>query len=298
MKSGMAMVRVSGTTIRSLREEQDLTQLYLATAVGVTTETISRWERQDAPTIKEENSLKLAVALSVSLDAILAPVTAQPEPAPEIIPSAAPRNVIRKITFAVLLLLGSVVLFYLLVNKSGEIHFSAKRNMPGHSVAGRGFPVVIDVDFLSGKSSSLLLKEQLPKGCRVLNTMPQATVADAGFIKWIEKKGSGRNTFAYMASCRVQEDDLGTFSFHGTLLVRQSSRQEIAVDGRIRHQLLDFHWADTNTDNSIDDEELLAVYDDFGTVEGLLVDMEEVEAIWMGSGYRWNAKQAVFDIIP
>ena len=44
MKSGVAMVQVSGPKIRSLREEQNLTQLYLATAVGVTTETISRWE--------------------------------------------------------------------------------------------------------------------------------------------------------------------------------------------------------------------------------------------------------------
>ncbi len=41
--SGVAMVRISGEKLRSLREQQELTQLYLATAVEVTTETISRW---------------------------------------------------------------------------------------------------------------------------------------------------------------------------------------------------------------------------------------------------------------
>ena len=77
MKSGVAMVQVSGPKIRSLREEQNLTQLYLATAVGVTTETISRWERQEAPTLKEENGLKLAEALAVPITEIVAVSEAQ-----------------------------------------------------------------------------------------------------------------------------------------------------------------------------------------------------------------------------
>ncbi len=78
-KSAVAMIRISGPKIRSLRENQELTQLYLATAVEVTTETISRWERTDAPNIKKENGLKLAAALEVELDEILA----DREPSPE-----------------------------------------------------------------------------------------------------------------------------------------------------------------------------------------------------------------------
>jgi len=45
-------------------------------------------------------------------------------------------------------------------------------------------------------------------------------------------------------------------------------------------------WAGSNKDNSIDNEELLAVYNDLASIERLLDDMEEVESIWMGSVYR------------
>jgi transcriptional regulator with XRE-family HTH domain len=297
MKSGVAMVRISGSKVRSLREEQNLTQLYLATAVGVTTETISRWERQEAPTLKEENGQKLADVLAVSLEEILAPreQTVEEEVTTPITQSKS------RISMFVL---GSVVLFGIFVFlyitfKDGEVlHFSAKRLMPAHSVAGHPFPVVIEVDFVSGKNSSLLLKEQLPAGCRVLRTVPQATVADSGLLKWIDKDGPGKRSFSYMAQCASSENVQSSLSFVGSLLVRQASRQEVVVDGRSRLRLSDFHWADSDKNHIINDEELLAVYDDFGRVEGLKVDVEEVESIWMGSGYRWDSKQSVFDIIP
>jgi len=299
MKSGIAMVRVSGAKIRSLREEQNLTQLYLATAVGVTTETISRWERKDSPTIKEENGLKLAESLAVSLEGLLDQdnqVTKEESKGKEVIAPAKPKNSNKKVIAAAILAACALLFFFF--QKSTVMNFSAKRIMPAHSVAGQPFPVVIGVDFMAGKSSSLLLKEQLPPGCSVLRTVPAATVADADFIKWIEKKGSGKRSFSYIASCVAKDEAQDTFSFQGTLLVRQFSRQELFVNGRSRHQLSDFHWADSNKDNIIDDEELLAVYDDFGSVDGLFDDMEEVESIWMGSNYRWNAQQSVFEISP
>ena len=301
MKSGIAMVRVSGAKIRSLREKQNLTQLYLATAVGVTTETISRWERKDSPTIKEENSLKLAESLSVSLEEILAqddPVIEDVDKEEDAIALVQPKNSNKKVIFASIIAAGVLLFFFLFFQKSAVVNFSAKRIMPAHSVAGQLFPVVIGVDFMTGKSSSLLLKEQLPLGCLVLRTVPVATVVEAGFIKWIEKKGSGKRNFSYIASCVAKDEAQDTFSFQGTLLVRQSSRHEVSVNGRSRHQLSNFHWADSNKDNIIDDEELLAVYDDFGSVDGLFDDMEEVESIWMGSAYRWNVQKSVFDIIP
>ncbi|MBL4901547.1 MAG: helix-turn-helix transcriptional regulator [Desulfocapsa sp.] len=297
MKSGIAMVRVSGARIRSLREEQSLTQLYLATAVGVTTETISRWERKGAPTIKEENALKLAESLAVSLQDILAPddqVTKKEEAVVDLLPQ---KNTLRNVIIG-MLVAGVLLFFYLFLQKSAVINFSAKRLMPAHGTAGHPFPVVIIVDFLSDKSSSLLLKEQLPAGCQVLRTTPVATVADSGYVKWIDKKASGKRTFSYLASCIAKEEGQEIFSFEGTLLVRQSSRQEFLVNGRNRYKLSVFHWADSNKDSSIDDEELLAVYDDYGNVEGLFEDMEEVESIWMGSAYRWNEQRSVFDVIP
>ncbi len=294
MKSGIAMVCISGSKLRSRRNEQNLTQLYLATAVGVTTETISRWERQEAPTVKKENGQKLADALSVSMAEILAPL--QQMAVEE--PVALAGSWKKKCWVAALLVTG--VLLFLLFSRqdNGAVHLSAKRIMPAHSVADHPFPVVIDVDFVSEKKSSFLLKEQLPAGCRVVQTQPATTVAGIGFLKWIDKNGSGKRSFAYLASCNAESGKDVSFSFNGFLLVRDSSNNEIPVNGRSRLRLSTFHWADSDRDESIDDEELLAVYDDFGRVDGLEVDVEEVETIWMGSGYRWDAEQGAFEIVP
>ena len=65
------MVKIDGTQVRRLREAKGLTQLYMATVVGVTTDTISRWENKRYPSIKVENGRKLAEALEVNLEEIL-----------------------------------------------------------------------------------------------------------------------------------------------------------------------------------------------------------------------------------
>ncbi len=303
MKSGVAMVQVSGPKIRSLREEQNLTQLYLATAVGVTTETISRWERQEAPTLKEENGLKLAEALAVPITEIVAVSEAQAqkqEPEKED-PVVSPVRSVKKVLFFIaanILLLGVLLFLIIMFRGSESLHLSARRIMPSHTLTGHPFPVVVKVDFESGKTSSLLLKEQLPVGCIVLHTVPEATVVDGGFLKWIDKDGPGKRSFSYIAKCDASARNDDFSSFVGTLLVRQSSRQEVEVDGRSRIHLLEYHWADADKNHIVDDEELLAVYDDFGRIDGLNVDIEEVETIWMGSGYRWNPETSVFKIIP
>ncbi|HSH14379.1 MAG TPA: helix-turn-helix transcriptional regulator, partial [Desulfurivibrionaceae bacterium] len=68
---GPPMVRIDGAKARRIRENKGLTQLYVATVVQVTTDTISRWENRRYPTIKKENAEKLAEALGVELPALL-----------------------------------------------------------------------------------------------------------------------------------------------------------------------------------------------------------------------------------
>lgn len=314
------MVCVSGGRVRSLREEQNLTQLYLATAVGVTTETISRWERQEAPTIKEENGVKLATVLSVPLEELLflsdsTPVPASKRETPgagntEPVPaestgkdgspktaSLRPAKIVARILVAALVL-SSVLLFLFVARKSASVtELTAIRNMPAHSVSGQPFPVVVEVSFATDRKSSFLLTEQVASGCRVLKTVPPATVMEGGLLKWIDKNGPGTSTFSYIASCDSEEVSKAHV-FSGSLLVRQARRQEVVIDGRSHLQLLPFHWADSDKNGIIDDEELLAVYDDFGRVPGLGADVEEVEALWMGSGYHWDPTGAVFEITP
>ncbi|MBE0595835.1 MAG: helix-turn-helix transcriptional regulator, partial [Desulfuromonadales bacterium] len=73
-------VCLDGTAIRRIREEKKLTQLYVAKVVGVTTDTVSRWENNRYPSIKRDNALKLAEALEVSLADILQKPPAEPPP--------------------------------------------------------------------------------------------------------------------------------------------------------------------------------------------------------------------------
>ncbi len=298
IQSGVAMMTISGSGIRALREKQELTQLYLATAVGVTTETISRWERAEYPTIKRENGLKLAEALGVGPDALVAP----PEtPAPEEVtaapslPSAPPGKKDRR---WLLILLLPLILLYLYFSPSKQVSadFSVQRMLPEHTISGHFFPVVIKAVSDSRQTSSLILKEQLPASCRVLQTVPAAAAVDENLLKWVDKNGSGERLFAYLATCDFPED--ANPSFDGSLLIRQSSRHEFPVNGRSRIRSEPFHWADRNKDNVIDDEELLGVYDDYGQVKELHLDVEFIESIWMGSGYRLEDDGKTIEIIP
>ena len=78
LAGGIPMVNIDGARIRRIREEKGLTQLYVATVVGVTTDTISRWENRRYPNIKKENAVKLAEALETRMADIL--ITASPRP--------------------------------------------------------------------------------------------------------------------------------------------------------------------------------------------------------------------------
>src|SRR6266545_5345999 len=70
-KSPLPVVAIDGVKIKAIREIKKLTQLYVASVVGVTTDTISRWENNRYPTIKRDNAEKLASALEVELADIL-----------------------------------------------------------------------------------------------------------------------------------------------------------------------------------------------------------------------------------
>src|SRR5512139_1399937 len=80
-----ASLSLNGVVLKRLREEKRLTQLYVSKVVGVTTDTISRWENNRYPTMRRDNALKLAEALEVPLAELLrqppvAEAPAQPVP--------------------------------------------------------------------------------------------------------------------------------------------------------------------------------------------------------------------------
>lgn len=299
--SGMAMVRISGDKLRSLREQQELTQLYLATAVEVTTETISRWERAGTPNIKKENCQKLARALQVELDELLAaPVLPsddnQKKPQPVL---QRPRKKPALLFFALSIgIVGiTTALFFLLRPSPSEqtANLHSLRTMPSHAVPGQIFPVRIQIGKPGEESTSFLVKETVPKSCEIITVFPKAKVQNKQFLKWINRKG-GSSSFTYAA--RIMAEKKSETRFSGTVKLGQGTRGEISIQGNDTIQLLPYHWADRDKDNVISDEEMLAVYDDFPGMENLPVDIELVEEMWMGTEYIWNSTQKEFVISP
>jgi transcriptional regulator with XRE-family HTH domain len=302
----MSMVKIDGAKIKLLREQQGLTQLYLATAVEVTTDTISRWENRRYPSIKRDNALKLAEALNVQLEDILEEIPEE-EPSPEnngpnrhdiVHPSHSKVSWLtnnRPLSILSVTLLGVVLAFiwyFFHVPTPGP--FSAERIVPTHCISGQPFPVVIKVTGPPDGATALILKETIPGNGAIHATSPK--VADGGLknnqLKWL-KKIDNTALFAYVITVSGKEQE--TVHFSGTAAI--SGNAEAATNGAKELVIGHHHWADSNKDNIIGDDEILAVYDQYSEITGIDLDIDLIEEIWMGSEYRWDSATATFKIV-
>ena len=297
------MIRIDGARVRQLREARGLTQLYLATAVEVTTDTISRWENRYYPTIKRENGLRLAEALGVELEEILEKADQAAAPAENSPPSSpATRAGIPLKTYNLLLNIGLAIMIPVVIGlmlwkkplQSGTIELTASRSLPAACAPGLSFPVIITVH--TGRKMPLLVRENVPAGVEILKTVPAATSRTDNTLKWIRKESGERQVTGYLA--RIGGTYGTQFTFSGSIAVRQGQQQRAAISGDEAIRLEPVHWADTNGDYVISDDEILEVYDKFGGLPELGVDLDSIEEIWMGSGYRWNKSGQTIDILP
>jgi len=303
------MIKVDGAKIKRLREEQGLTQLYLATAVQVTTDTISRWENRRYPSIKKENGIKLAEALNVSLEDLLeeevenASEEKAAEDASAIMPAG--REDTKKQpgkTWLVLILvvgMAAAVLAYIWFfrHSPSTVTFSAERILPDHCIAGQPFPVIIKISGDPGKSTALIVRENIPPNATVKKITPAASAGGKKNepIKWL-RKINGTEIFAYVI--KVSGKDEEAVNFSGTAAVSDTSDESSPpIAGDTTTVIGQHHWADTDKDNVISDSEILSVYDQYGEIKGIDLDIDLIEEIWLGSGYKWNAATATFEII-
>ncbi|VAW34329.1 Transcriptional regulator [hydrothermal vent metagenome] len=309
------MVKINGRKIRELREAQNLTQLYMATTVEVTTDTISRWENRRYPSIKKANALKLAEALQVELAEILdeEEKTSQPpvnnmaekvpaaSAAPEITPPTAALGS-RKKPLALIAAIGiGIIIAALWWWQSSYMNprISAQRILPAHSVPGRPFPVLLRIRNTGRAPLSFILREYIPTGAQVILTHSAAAVTvdkKTGSLKCLGRIKHGELTLGYVL--KTSHSRIAVLKLHGTITSRRFGGRPQAITGNSEVKMLPFHWADKNMDNRIDDQEILAVYDDYSEVKGLKIDMDLIEDIWFGSGYSWNAKTGKFIIKP
>lgn len=301
----MSMIQIDGQKIKFLREQQGLTQLYLATAVDVTTDTISRWENKRYPSIKKENGIRLAEALNVELEELLEKKEDAPseikeqvvEPAQTTAGSSA--RPFKKIWPVLLLsgtLFGVILAFMFFSFKAGRVQvFSAVRIAPNHCIAGQPFPVTIELSGEADKKMAFILKENIPSQAKILLTSPapRQKRADEAFLKWITKV-MVPTSFSYVMQLGNTTEG-SSFELSGTIAT--AGGEDLPITGSRKIAIGLHHWADMDADNLISDKEILIVYDKYAGIQGLEDEIDLIEEIWLGYGYRWNVASQQYDIV-
>jgi transcriptional regulator with XRE-family HTH domain len=299
------MASIDGEKVRKLRETKGLTQLYVATVVGVTTDTISRWENRRYPNVKQENAEKLAAALEVELGEIALDEEIPPAGAPEASggddgpPSARRRPIWFRFWLLLLIILVLAGLWRFHAGQVEKIAVAATRLLPPHIPAGEVFPVIIHVERQGGETFPLIIKETIPAGCEPVRSAPPFTRLDEKQreLKWISRTGGAKTTIAYLVKAPAKITD-GNMVFSGTVTLRNVDSQPVAITGAREIAIADFHWVDADRDGRISDEEILAVYDRYGALDQLGYNWGKIDDIWSGTGYRWDAVARKYVIIP
>jgi transcriptional regulator with XRE-family HTH domain len=296
----MTMVRIDGARVKLLREQQGLTQLYLATAVDVTTDTISRWENKRYPSIKGENARKLAEALGVAVDEILEQQgerisASSAQPPPDAVPATRAsftRSWPLLLLAATLMACIALVYFSLLPEQSSALP-KAQRQAPTHMAPGQLVPVVIIVSSPDEEPKATILREQLPDGLSLISIAPEAagTPGENGEIRWLNRVGKSK-AFTYLV--KVEAPPETSLEFSGELAL--TGDVKIPIEGPSQAIVNAFHWADGNRDGIISDQEVLQVHDRYSEVPGLAEEIDLVEEIWLGNGYSYDKDSQRFTI--
>lgn len=288
-------VRVDGTALKQIREEKGLTQLYVSKVVGVTTDTISRWENNRYPTIRRDNALKLAEALEVELDDLLLKPVVEPAPAAAPAPKWWPL-----ITGALLAGIAVIALLVLLFRQADRqpppASITAERVLPAYAAPGATIPIQIRLTQRADEGG-FILREYLPKGWKLLQSNPPASSLDNdnGMVRWIVKAGDTRERIVYLVQvdrgARAGSDSV----FQGEVVAGARDNQAaVPVHGDGRVAVAPLLWADQNGDGRIDDGEMLEASYTVDEMAGVHIDWLELERLWNAGGYRWNEAEGKF----
>lgn len=301
--SSRQVLKIDGGRIRQIREEKGLTQLYVASVVGVTTDTISRWENRKYPSIKRENALRLAEALEVSLQEILEgeQVDRSKGAGRDLPPTAhGKRTRLSPLQVGLFVAVSIVVGLLFFFAKSGlqgpsNAIVTATRSLPKYVAPGARFPVLIEIDD-GGVETSVILKESMPRACSLVGYFPQASALTKGrgTLQWIMSVPKGGLDFVYVVHCSRGVDLGKQLRFSGTITSRGKDHANIPIEGELVTRVGPFHWADRNADGTIDDQEVLEAFDTLGRVKGLEADLRELETLWANGAYRWDPGKMEF----
>ncbi|MDA3832714.1 MAG: helix-turn-helix transcriptional regulator [Spirochaetales bacterium] len=303
--SPIACVLIDGEKIRNIRQERGLTQLYVATCLEITTDTVSRWENKRSPSIKQENAEKLAEVLEVELaeitqdfdpavasDSISSPGCGEDEE--EIAQPISTKGLWVMPLLMVLLVLGWLGYRFQHSGVAVVPDVTAERLLPKHGSPHLPFPVVIRLHATEASATSFILRESFPETCVVSNGIPPFTAQSRGGVKWIHTTGTEDLYFGYLASPVSRPNDGDKLVFDGVLLV-DNVKQRVA--GATTIEMVDYHWADRNNDYRIYDSEILAIYSSYDLFKQMGVDIDTIQQIWAGKGYRWDIDSKSFAVV-
>lgn len=287
-------VSIDGEAIRRIREVKRLTQLYVSKVVGVTTDTVSRWENNRYPTIRRDNALKLAEALEVELENILQQEAEDPLD-PEL-PEPGVKKKSWPLIFPIVLLV-LVVGFFLVQNLSHQPPIlQASRLLPAY--AAPGSRILVRVKISAEKPlKGMILREKYPAGWSLVESEPPASSLDnlQGVARWIFRDPEQQLTVSYMLQVSEQAEVGQEVSLQGELITNpegQGSVVPLETVGTLRVKPL--HWADSNGNYIIDDMEILEVSDLLEETGQLHLEWDLLEEIWTAGGYRWEAVKNQF----
>lgn len=304
-------VDINGDKIRTVREQKGLTQLYLATVVGVTTDTISRWENRRYPAIKLENAKKLAEALEIPLEELLAAVqvaesdaldnpsaTVQDGTVPPTLPGhklALLRS--RGKLFAgiglVVAGLGLATFWWF-----GRSELAATRTMPPHTAPNLPFPVRIDIRGPVESQASLLIRETISGEAEATGAPEEGQPKQFGKNpRWIGRLENGQAVFIYLVTPGKKAKAEESIAFEGDLISREGQLLGDSIAGAKQTQLSLFHWADTNQDLVISDEEILRANETYA-LPGSTINFTALEELWLAGKYSWNKRTQAFEPAP
>lgn len=291
-------ISIDGAAIRRIREEKKLTQLYVAKVVGVTTDTISRWENNRYPTIKRENVLRLGEALEVPVDQILQPSVDEVAAITDV-SELPPRRRNIWLMFGAFAAVGLVLLLSVSIYRSGAPlppPVVATRMLPGHSAPGNVLPVRVHLD-VDSEAKGYILREHFPAGWKLIEANPPPSSLDneEGSARWIVKPGENRTLITYLLRVDALAAIGQQVAFRGEVVASsegQSTPITVAGDGQLT--VAPFLWADLDGDGTVSDGEMLEASDAVEEMSGVHIDWKQLESLWDAGRYRWDAEKQQF----
>jgi len=313
-------IPIDGDKIKKRREELGLTQLYVASIVGVTTDTISRWENKKYPTIKRENALKLAKALEIDIIELIKeekkqnnkeinePKTINHNVANEDIGKIDNNNLKAKkskltitkniITYVFLILLLTIcVSFFVYYRRYHATHevINVKRILPHYVAPGEKFPVIIDINIKGNSISSLILREHFPDSCTFIKSIPKATMKNIKKkeLDWIFPANKNKIVVIYFLKTKKETPINKYLKFTGNITIKQGRYKQPIISNTIL-TIKYIHWADINGDLKIDDQEILTIFDELQGIKGSEYGKKKIEELWAAGSYHWDSKTHKF----